>query len=328
MAENRLNIIDVTSEKSPDPFFQRGRHGKKKELQAKYERLWLIDPERFNPLRNCMEQERIERTWRLLTKHVTLNKHPHVVDIGCAAGVFSRRLRDAGAQVQAVDIAENALKKFRELGAEQIELQQEAMPDTHLPDQSFQAIVCTELIAEVPQEEYRLFFAELARLITPDGYLICSTPIDIDSVGAIEKLIELAQSEFDIIEDIASYHALYLRLNRVLNNPSRFIKGWLDPECKRKEMAQLKGFNRGWYWLNTTPLLIWFWYACHPLANFIHNWLRSQTTILLFLEKICRFLSDQDGISNYLFIAKRRPLPSINPDEIPQERSKRKEVWE
>lgn len=328
MAENRLNIIHVTSEKSPDPFFQKGRTEQKKQLQAKFERLWLIDPERFNPLRNCMERERVERTWRLLTKHVNLSKRPHVVDIGCAAGIFSRRLRDAGAQVHAVDIAENALKKFREIGSDHIDLKQEAMPDTHLPDQSFQTIICTELIAEIPQQNYRLFFAELARIITPDGYLICSSSIDIESVGGVEKLIELVQSEFDIIEDIASYHALYLRLKRLLNTPSRFIEGWQDPKTKRKEIAQLRGFNCGWYWLNTTPLLIWFWYACYPLTNFIHNWLRNQTSCLLFLEKVCRFLSDQDGISNYLFIAKRRSFPSIHPDEIPQERLSRKEVWD
>jgi hypothetical protein len=62
----------------------------------------------------------------------------------------------------------------------------------------------------------------------------------------------------------------------------------------------------------------------HPFRNL----LRNNSKVLLFLEKMCRFLSDQDGISHYLFIAKRRPLPSINPDEIPQERPKRKEIWD
>lgn len=149
MAENRLNIITVTSEPAISAY-QNSRYTRIKELQAKFERLWLTDPERFNPLRNCMERERLERTWLLLTRHVILANQP-VVDLGCAAGVFSRRLRDAGTQVEAVDIAENALKRFREAGAERIQLQQDAMPVTHLTDQKYHVVVCTELIAELPQ---------------------------------------------------------------------------------------------------------------------------------------------------------------------------------
>jgi 2-polyprenyl-3-methyl-5-hydroxy-6-metoxy-1,4-benzoquinol methylase len=328
MAENRLNIISVMDENSSDQSYQSSRHTRTKELQAKFERLWLIDPERFNPLRNCMERERLERTWQLLTKHVALTDQPAVGDIGCAAGIFSRRLRDAGAQVEAVDIAENALKKFKEVDAERIQLKQEAMPETHLSDQGYKVIICTELIAELPREDYRLFFAELSRLIQPDGYLVCSSPIDIDSVGGVERLIELAQSEFDIIEEVASYHALYLRLKRFFNAPSRFIEGWQNLDFKRKEMSSLKGFNRLWFWLNTTPFLVWFWYVCNPCIRPIHNLLNKKQKILLILEKMCRFLWDRDGISHYLFIAKRRPLPSINPNDIPLERPKRKEVWD
>lgn len=328
MAESRLNIISVTSKNSSDHTYQSSRNAQKKEVEAKFERLWLVDFERFDPLRNCMEQERLERTWQLVNKHVILDNRPCTVDIGCAAGVFTRRLRDAGAEVDAVDIAKNALKKFKEIDDEKIKLKQDYMPETHLPDQGYKLVICTELIAELPREDYRLFFAELSRIIQPDGYLICSSPIDIDSVGGVEKLIELAQSEFDIIEEIYSYHALYLRLKRLVNAPSRFIEGWQNPEIKHKEIAHLRGFNRLWYWLNTTPFLVWFWYACHPCMTFFRNLLRRNQKILLFLEKISRFLLDKDGISHYLFIAKQRPLPTINPDEIPQQRPKRKEIWD
>lgn len=328
MAENRLNIIHVTSEKSSEEPYQNSRNARMKELQAKFERLWLIDPERFNPLRNCMERERLERTWQLLTQHVTLTNQISVVDIGCAGGVFSRRLRDAGAQVEAIDLAENALKKFREIDANGIHLKQDAMPMTHLPDHGYKIVVCTELIAELPREDYRLFFAELSRLIQPDGYLVCSSPIDIESVGGVERLVELVQSEFDILANITSYHAMYLRLKRFFKIPSRFIEGWKNPDFKRKQMASLHGFSRLWFWLNTTPLLIWFWYICELCARPIRKLLNNNRKLLLILEKICRFLWDQDGISHYLFIAKRRPLPSMNPQDIPLEKPKRKEVWD
>ncbi len=329
MPEKRLNIIKEISENS---FFEQvpyynSRNTRAKELQAKFERLWLVDSERFNPLRNCMERERLERTWQLLTKHVTLAGHL-TIDIGCGAGVFTRRLRDAGARVEAVDIAENALKKFKEIGADGIQLKQETMPTTDLPDNGYQVIICTELIAEIPTEDYRLFFAELSRLIQPDGLLICSSPIDIDSIGGVERLIELAQSEFDIIENVVSYHALYLRLKHLLEAPSRFTKGWQDSEYKRKAMIARKGFNRLWFWLNTTPLLVWFWYICNPCTHPIRKFLKNNRKCLLMLEKMCHFLWDQDGISHYLFIAKRRPLPSINLNDIPIEKPRRKEVWD
>lgn len=325
MTENRLNIINVSSEISSPPYPT--PNTRIKELQAKFERLWLVDPERFNPLRNCLERERLDRTWLLMVKHIS-PANQLTVDIGCAAGVFSRRLREAGAKVDAVDIAENALKKFKEIDAEHIQLKQDAMPSTHLPDQRYRLVICTELIAEIPPEDYRLFFAELARLIQPDGYLVCSSPIDIDSVGGIERLMELAQTEFDIIEDLASYHALYLKIKRFFKAPSRFIEGWQNPDFKRKEMASLRGLSRLWFWLNTSPFFIWLWYIIEPCTRPIQKFLNSSPRFLLFLEKICHFLWDQDGVSHYLFIAKRRSLPSFTPEEVPIEKPKRKEVWD
>lgn len=326
MPENPLNIINVTSEIS-DISYQNSRKTQLHALQARFERLWLIDPERFNPLRNSIERERLERTWELINKHIVLIDQS-TLDIGCAAGVFSRRLRDAGAKVEAIDIAENALKKFKEIDAEKIQLKTDAMPATHLSDHSYQLVICTELIAEIPKDDYRLFFAELARLIHPNGRLVCSTPIDIDSVGGLERFIELAQTEFDIIEDVASYHTLYLRLKRFFKAPSRFIESWQNPQFKTKEINSLRGFNHIWFWLNSSPFLVWFWYACNPVIRPINKFLNQNRRLLLWLEKATRFFWDQEGISHYLFIAKRRSLPSFNPNDIPLERPKRKEVWD
>lgn len=328
MAENRLNIIKVLSEDPTTHSYQNSQNRRKKEREAKFERLWLIDPERFNPLRNCMERERIKRTWQLLIRHVTLADHPKVVDIGCAAGVFSRRLRDAGAQVDAIDIAENALKQFRQEGAQNITLKQEVMPQTSLTDEGYDAIICTELIAELNKEEYRLFFAELSRLIKANGYLICSSPIDIYTTDGVERLKELAQTEFDIVEEKMSYHALYLRLKYLLLSPSRFVKGWQSKEDKTREISRLKGISRLWYQLNSSFFLAWWWWICTFLLSPVNRGLNNNTKILLFLEKICCFISNKEGISHYLFIAKRRPLPSFNPEEVPLERPKRKEVWD
>jgi 2-polyprenyl-3-methyl-5-hydroxy-6-metoxy-1,4-benzoquinol methylase len=165
MTENHLNIITVPSKISKNSLYQNSRQIRLREIQAKFERLWLTDSEHFNPLRNCMEMERLERTWQLLTKHAVLRDQT-AVDLGCA-GVFSRRLRDAGANVEAFDIAENALKKFREIDTEKICLKQNSMPITHLPDHRYQVVICTDLIAELSQEDYCLFLQNFPASCNP-----------------------------------------------------------------------------------------------------------------------------------------------------------------
>ena len=326
MSENRLPIIETENRSfSNNKILPTSRRMRERELQAKFERLWLIDPERFNPLRNCLEKERLERTWQLLTTYVDLS-HKLAADIGCGAGIFSRRLRDGGARVDAIDIAENALKQFED--RQNITLRCETMPDTCLPDEHYDVIVCTELIAELPKEDHRLFFAELSRLIKANGVVICSTPIDIDTDGAVELLIDLAQTEFDILADTLSYHALYLRLKRFFAAPALFIQGWKDHDVKQRELTSRRGFNKWWYGFNASPPLSWLWYVIEPITRPLLRYLNTSPRLMLFLEKVCRFLSDQKGLSHYLFLAKRRPLPSIDANDIPIERPRRKQVWE
>lgn len=325
MNENRLNIISSGSDiPRPTPLSRKART---KELQAKFERLWLLDPEKFNPNRNCIERERIERTWEFITNYLDI-VNSQAADIGCGSGIFSRLLRDRGAKVDAIDIAENALKKFKELGSDHIHLKQDAMPETSLPDQYYDIIVCTELVAELPKEEFRLFFAELSRLLKPTGYLICSSSIDIDTEGGIEKLLELAQTEFDILAGRESYHSLSIKLKRFLEAPSLFIQSWKNREKRAQELSCKKGFNKGWFWLNTTPLLIWPWYILELFARPLLRFLKNNRRLMLILERLSRFISDRNGISHYLFLAKQRPIQMVDPKDMPIQKLGRKEIWE
>ena len=328
MPENRLNIVSIAADQETFSASKSHRNAKIKALQAKFERLWLLNPKKFNPFRNCLEKERLERTWQLLNLY-TDPKEMLAADIGCGMGIFSERLQEAGAaHVTAVDIAENALKRIIEKHHPKITLKWGAMPDTSLPDQGFDIVICTELIAEIPMEEYRLFFAELARIIRPDGWLVFSSNIDIDSEEAVDKLVKLAQTEFDLVEGVKSYHALYIRLKRVLEAPNAFAEGWTNKNFRQKELGKRKGLNRTWYWLNTTLLCGRFWYAIKPIANFFTKHFNSNRSLLLGLEKLCRFFWDEKGISHYLFIAKLRPLLSTQAKDIPLARPGKKEVWE
>ncbi|MDP1881121.1 MAG: class I SAM-dependent methyltransferase [Parachlamydiaceae bacterium] len=304
------------------------KNAKLKEIQAIFERRWLLNPEAFDPLRNCMTRECLERTWSLLIQ--TINPlEKKAVDIGCGMGVLSKRLHEAKvSQITVLDIAENALKRLKETNLENIQYACEAMPFTTLADQHYDIIICTDLIGEIPQEYHRLFFAELSRLISADGDLVFSSSIDIDSEGGVDKLKELIKTEFDLTHEILSFHVLYLRLKKLLRYPYLCTEGWSDLTFREKELNQRKGLNRAWYWINTTPILVWLWYVMNPIAHRLLHILKNNRTILLFLEKICHFISDQDGISHVIFIAKRRSLQPINPKDIPITKPGKKEIWE
>ncbi len=72
MADSRLNIVQTSPTPSSNSASMGGssRLSRQKESQAKFERLWLVNPEQFNPLRNWMQKERLERTWTLLNTHI------------------------------------------------------------------------------------------------------------------------------------------------------------------------------------------------------------------------------------------------------------------
>jgi 2-polyprenyl-3-methyl-5-hydroxy-6-metoxy-1,4-benzoquinol methylase len=324
MPHKRLNVISTDA-----PFSSTSTHPSrltlKKELQARFERLWLLNPEQFNPLRNCMQKERLERTWSLLTAHFN-PQGKTITDIGCAAGVFARRLRDAGAHVTAVDIAQNAFKHFQD--DKDIKLIQDAMPTTNLNDQSFDAITCMEVIADLPPQDYRLFFAELARLIKPQGYILCSTPIDIKSEGGAQRLLSFAQTELEIIDSVISYHALYLHIKHFLAAPAHFVKGWKEPDFRQKKLLARKGLSHLWFRLNTTFFLIWIWMMFSLLTTPLLNFLKRSRSTLLKLEKICHFFWDEAGISHFILLGKRRPLQTEPPVEVPIERPTKRQIWE
>lgn len=325
MSNSRLNIVNVSSERSTAPSM---RLSQKKELEAKFERLWLIDPNQFNPLRNCMQKERLDRTWDLLVKNTDLTDK-NIVDLGCGAGVFSRRMRDGGGIILAVDIAYNALKHFSAFDKHHIETKQEAMPNTTLPDNHYDVVVAMELIAELPPEDYRLFFAELARLIKPDGTLVCSSPIDIDTEGGVERLINYAQTEFDIMETQKSYDALHIRLKRLCEMPAKFIEAWKNKEVRKEELSGRSGIRKWLFYFNSSIIFMWFWVILEPLMKRLLRKFKDSRKLLVRLEKICQFLSNDEGISHITFIGKRRPLDlKTEPEKVPLERPGKKVVWE
>lgn len=224
---DRLNIIAV--EEKSKPVTSSPQRTRREENQAKFDRLWNLDPEQFNPLRNCIERERIERTWNLLSNYIHLDGK-QIVDLGSGSGVFSSRLSDAGARVDAVDVSKLALSQL----PESVNGIHDCMPSTKLSDDAYDIVASLDLIAHLPIRDHRLYMAELSRLVKRDGLVICSTPLDFRTDGAVELFLQLAETEFEIERIVISYHALYHRFHRVFPQRAvmffleRFTKFWWD----------------------------------------------------------------------------------------------------
>jgi len=212
MSSQRLNIAQV----NPSSRAKKSQaNSQRLEIQATMERMWHQNPEQFNPERDCIQRQRIQKTVQLIKESISLDKK-RAVDLGCGSGVLSRVLRDAGADVDAVDIAGNALKALQEHNMQHIRPVQDCFPMTSLEDDAYDVVVCTETIGYLPASVYRLAFAELSRLLKNDGRIICSTELDLNSEDALERLNALAETEFTIDLWVFSHHRLFLRLCQFL----------------------------------------------------------------------------------------------------------------
>lgn len=170
--------------------------------------LWSTAPEDFDPTRNSREIERIERTWELIKKIPELEKKV-IIDVGCGTGEIARRLKKLGATVHALEASQIPL---RDLEKEGITTICESLPKTKLREGHYDLVICTDVIAYLPSNEHRLLMLELSRIVKKEGYVICSTPLDIYSEDALEIFESLLRTEFVIEEMVLSYHALHIRI--------------------------------------------------------------------------------------------------------------------
>ena len=173
--------------------------------EAIFERRWLIDPEQFNPTRSARTQAESERLLHLLPIQVG----KRACDLGVGYGHVAKTLSEAGMKVDAVDISRNCLKRLHLPGVDFI---QDCFPHTKLESGVYDLVVASNLIAEIPERERRLAVSEIARLLTPQGQAILSTPIDIYSDDACLNFLALLETEFEIDTLVFSYHRLSIQL--------------------------------------------------------------------------------------------------------------------
>jgi 2-polyprenyl-3-methyl-5-hydroxy-6-metoxy-1,4-benzoquinol methylase len=160
--------------------------------RAYYESLWEWVPEGVMPtdvkLREAFVLGRVDPRQRVL-------------DVGCGEGHFAALFADAGADVVAIDVAEEPLRRLRalhpELDARLIE------PEAALPleDASFDVVWAGETIEHVADTSSWL--SELRRVLRSGGSLLLSTP----DHGVLTRLwLALRRGEFEARLDPRSDH--------------------------------------------------------------------------------------------------------------------------
>lgn len=301
---------------------------RKQEIQALMERMWLQNPKQFDPQRDCIERQRIHATFNAIEAATTLSGRS-TVDLGCGSGVLSCMLRDSGAHVDAVDAAGNALALLKTGNMDNITAIQDCLPNTSLNDNAYDVVVCTEVIAYLRQNEYRLLMAEMARLVKSGGFVVCSTPLDINTENPLDRFATLAETEFTVDKWIVHYHLLLIKLCGFFEAPAAYVKANGDKHLREKEIKARRSIGRFWFRINssTAGALIWrvISLASNPLARFFRQSQKSMN----ILESITRFFWSDAGISHALFVGKRRPLTfDVKPDAVPRELKHKRQVWE
>jgi 2-polyprenyl-3-methyl-5-hydroxy-6-metoxy-1,4-benzoquinol methylase len=188
--------------------------------------LWSQSPKQFDYSRNCREIERIERTWDLIQKIPDLNQKV-IVDVGCGTGEIAKRLKKLGATVHALDGSQIPLPHLEKEGITAIH---DYLPKTKLNDNFYDLVICTDVIGYLPPQEHRLLMLELSRIVKKEGYVICSTGLDIYTEDPLEIFESLLQTEFVVEEWRYSHHAWHIRMNLWRNN-RRFLL-WCEKMTK------------------------------------------------------------------------------------------------
>ncbi len=100
-----------------------------------------------------------------------------ILDLGCGDGYLSYLMAKEKHQVTAFDLSQNRLEKFKDLAQEYgIEQKIGDVKNTGLPDDTYDFIICSEVLEHIA--EYEKVLQEAFRILKPDGQFIVSVPHD------------------------------------------------------------------------------------------------------------------------------------------------------
>jgi len=322
-----LNII-ATDDNQSLPKKSITKATKRTTAKAKLDRLYLTEPDQFNPLIDAIGRERVKRTTDLIKQFLTGNERC-AADLGTGTGIFAKSLSELGIKVDAVDIATVPLKALVEKNLDNITVFQDYIPHTTLDSDFYDLVLGLDVIAYLNRDEFRLFFAETSRLVNLEGLVIISTPLGIDSEDALQNFLELVVLEFDIKKCVLSHHGLFIRLLRFFEAPATFVKASSDKTFFNQELYKRFSINQALFKFNTSKLPSFFWSFIKLFSNPILQFLKQNRFLLIQAEKICRFFSYETSASHAIIVGKRRKL--FEPEDVIQDiilPRKKERIWE
>jgi len=260
------------------------------ETRARCEKAWVEKGvEKGTP--TILERERIKRTAEILSK-LSLNGKA-VADLGCGSSPFSLE----GAHVTAVDAADSMPVP------DQVKRIKGCLPYVRLPEESFDGVLLTDVIAEIEPHLYRLLLSEISTLMKRDSFFLCSTELDLGSEDPYSHFLSLLRTEFQVLETKKSYHRLYIYLRHTLDAPTRFVRAGKEEAYRLQQIQKRRGLSRLWFYLNSLKWVSAIWSPLTPLKKQLHH-----RPLLLLLERISEALWGEGALTHVIVLCKRKSL--------------------
>lgn len=264
------------------------------------------DSRKSDPTKTAFGKIRLQRSWGMIQTILLKQSINHAIDVGCGKGAILENLIKENISITGLDASSLPLMHFKNM---QNDLFQEVLPYlSRFEDNFFDLVICTDVIAELPSSIHRLALSELARIMDPKGYLVFSTPLDIKSEDALENLLSLVETEFEIQEICLSYHRFIIGLYRILLYPQKIIKAKHHLSFRQKAQQKRKFLAQKLFsFCLLTPIFPLLRIAAFLFAPIIH-FLNTRESGILCLENLSKIFFSSWGITHIILTAKRKKL--------------------
>lgn len=152
----------------------------------------------------------------ILKKILPAKKKMRILDIGCALGDFTERVRnlDFKNEICGIDISEKAIKRisreFPKNGPQNAKFGVGSLPLLPFGERSFDLVLCLEVLYYLNEEDRKKSLIDIKRVLKPEGYLLLSGVLD----GGIryfaeDKIVTLVSGHFYIEAIEYNYTKIY-----------------------------------------------------------------------------------------------------------------------